>query len=508
MSEPPSGTRLNYAKRLFTDKDLEALPLRKVIYPYEEVDFSQNGLSAEGLQKVLDLCLRCEKLRILKLFRNDIDDVGAEALAGFIAKCRTIEEMHLSHNHFTAEGVKAIVAAVDEHRPSSMNPLWLRLEQNDVFNPEEVVRDLKSRHSVCPRKDRAKCTVRQCVSGCKVHLPHFIFQRGGPQEGEGEEDGHRRRRKRRRWEEDETEAWGRNHVHSSWWDKSWEDKGGEDEPTAKRPRTKVAGGIFLRAVAAAVKGGGEQESAEGAPATKQKMRVVPANVASRTLSRLGVLSNRKKKVELKEGPAAGGARNDRGDKGEGAAKEQDEDGGEEAESSAAEGAAEEGTEEEQGVGEAESDADTGGAAASGAEGGGRQPAGDGAASASASPAHGSGRAAKLAAGVAQRQEPSDRHGSDRDRRRSPPRRRASPEPGGTRAGDRTAAVPALGAACAAAGAAAAPGRRAGAAVAVASKTAAIPARGGVNVVMAAGRRLTAAGTPQHGNRPESARGSP
>lgn len=193
--------------------------MKQANYQYEEVDFSQNGLSAEGLRKVLDLCQRCDKLRVLKLYRNDIDDFGAEALADFVRKCHTIEQMHLSHNHFTAVGVESIVRAAAQTRPPHMNPLWLRLEQNDVPEPDRVLRDLQMHLSVCARKDRQRCTVRSCARGCKVHLPHFHFQRGASAAEQWSEDRDvdcsRKKHRRTSWKGQQ--EWNEKDDHSDWW---------------------------------------------------------------------------------------------------------------------------------------------------------------------------------------------------------------------------------------------------------------------------------------------------
>jgi len=183
MAGPPSTAyRLNYSRRRFTDDDLQRLrrelPLRQDAYPYEEVDFSQNEFSSTGLRVVLEVCRRCPKLRVLKLYRNQIDDAGAKGLADLCGQCLAIEEMHLSHNHFTATGVEALIIAAEQARPDHMSPLWLRLEQNDVGDADAVFRDLQSRLSVCNRQDEVRCTVRVCCRKMKVHLPFFNWQRG------------------------------------------------------------------------------------------------------------------------------------------------------------------------------------------------------------------------------------------------------------------------------------------------------------------------------------------
>jgi len=145
---------------------------------YKEVDFSECNLTNDTLKVVLDICGRCAKLRILKLYRNNLDDKSAERLAEMLRKCPELEELHLSHNFFTADGVKRLVAAGESFSwEDKTQPLWLRLEQNSVVDPETICKDLEEEFSVCRRSDDKNCTVRMCVNKMKVHLPFFHLQR-------------------------------------------------------------------------------------------------------------------------------------------------------------------------------------------------------------------------------------------------------------------------------------------------------------------------------------------
>ncbi|CEL92088.1 unnamed protein product [Vitrella brassicaformis CCMP3155] len=76
-------------------------------------------------------------IRILKLYRNHISDTGATAIADLIRALPTaLEELHLSHNHLTARGAKAIIEAFDDGRKRGLYPknrggpfpVWLRME--------------------------------------------------------------------------------------------------------------------------------------------------------------------------------------------------------------------------------------------------------------------------------------------------------------------------------------------------------------------------------------------
>eukprot|EP00931_Biecheleriopsis_adriatica_P035300 TRINITY_DN20311_c0_g2_i1.p1 TRINITY_DN20311_c0_g2~~TRINITY_DN20311_c0_g2_i1.p1 ORF type:complete len:566 (-),score=98.18 TRINITY_DN20311_c0_g2_i1:85-1782(-) len=180
MSSPKAPLRLDYSRRQLGSGDPRQLTagIPKGILSYEEVDFSLNNLSSASLTAVLDVCKRCPKLRVLKLFKNRLDDVGAEALADLCRTLPGIEEMHLSHNQFTAAGVKKLVVAAEEVRTPESTPLWLRLEQNVIDEPDEVFEQLEQLElSVCRRADDKSCTARFCCKKCKVHLPHFHLQR-------------------------------------------------------------------------------------------------------------------------------------------------------------------------------------------------------------------------------------------------------------------------------------------------------------------------------------------
>lgn len=175
-----AGLRLDWSRRQLGSGDPRQLTneIPKGLLSYEEVDFSLNNLSSDGLKAVLEVCKRCPKLRVLKLFKNRIDDVGAEHLADLCRALPGIEEMHLSHNHFTAAGVKKMVVAAEGVRKPDAPPLWLRVEQNMILEPDAVFDELVEQElSVCKRVDDKSCTARVCKMKCKVHLPFFHLQR-------------------------------------------------------------------------------------------------------------------------------------------------------------------------------------------------------------------------------------------------------------------------------------------------------------------------------------------
>lgn len=176
---PKQPAKLDLSHRA-SNGDVSTLDWSEVpegILHYEELDFSYNGITSAELDQVLEACNRCPKLRVLKLFKNNIDDSGAEGIAQLFQSCPGIEEIHLSHNMFTSEGASIIIMAAEGSRHPESVPLWLRLEQNHIDDAESVFRRLQDEFSVCRRMDPKACTSRICAKKCLVHLPHFCLQR-------------------------------------------------------------------------------------------------------------------------------------------------------------------------------------------------------------------------------------------------------------------------------------------------------------------------------------------
>eukprot|EP00440_Ansanella_granifera_P057780 gb/GFBE01062639.1/.p1 GENE.gb/GFBE01062639.1/~~gb/GFBE01062639.1/.p1 ORF type:complete len:820 (+),score=170.15 gb/GFBE01062639.1/:1-2460(+) len=177
-----SWKTLNFAKQRLTDDDLPGLVLSKESTTYEEVDFSQNKLTSSSLRIIVNFCIRCPNLRVLKVYKNDVDDAGAKELARLLEKNPTLEEVHLSHNRITAKGVHAMLTAADRWRPDNLCPLWLRLEQNLVASPTAFIRSVENKLSVCRRDDERRCTTRHCCWSKKVHVPFLYMQKDSWQE--------------------------------------------------------------------------------------------------------------------------------------------------------------------------------------------------------------------------------------------------------------------------------------------------------------------------------------
>merc|ERR1719265_787098 len=82
--------------------------------------------------------------------------------------------MHLSHNQLTEKGVRELIIVAEKTRPRHSNPLWLRIEQNQVSDPQCVYNELlQKKLSLCDKRDKSRCTVHSCINYSKVHLPFF-----------------------------------------------------------------------------------------------------------------------------------------------------------------------------------------------------------------------------------------------------------------------------------------------------------------------------------------------
>ena len=100
---------------------------------YDEIDLSRNHFTSEGVAQILEICKKSPDLKVLKLFNNQLGDEGAEELGEIFKHCHSIEEVHLSHNNFTEAAVEAMVKAANRELPrKAERPLWLRMEHNKV----------------------------------------------------------------------------------------------------------------------------------------------------------------------------------------------------------------------------------------------------------------------------------------------------------------------------------------------------------------------------------------
>ncbi|CAL1127046.1 unnamed protein product [Cladocopium goreaui] len=149
---------------------------RKDYQSCETVDLAENKFTHVALRYILPYCLQFSGLEVLKLYKNDIGDAGADLLADFCERSPALRELHLSHNRIKAHGAVVIIHAAERSRKAACTPLWLRLERNAVEHASDIADALQQRLSVCLRCDRRVCNRGFCIHHCKVHLPFFLLQ--------------------------------------------------------------------------------------------------------------------------------------------------------------------------------------------------------------------------------------------------------------------------------------------------------------------------------------------
>ncbi|CAE8740561.1 unnamed protein product, partial [Polarella glacialis] len=82
----------------------------------EEIDASQNQLGWRGCKTLVDLCLKCKDLRVVKLFKNELTDKAVPALCKLAEECPGLEQLHLSYNRLSGDGASQIIAAAARGR--------------------------------------------------------------------------------------------------------------------------------------------------------------------------------------------------------------------------------------------------------------------------------------------------------------------------------------------------------------------------------------------------------
>ncbi|CAE6962237.1 unnamed protein product [Symbiodinium sp. CCMP2456] len=156
-----------------TDEDLRGLPVEE--RDFDEVDLSRNLFGLSGLRSIIYFLRQQRHLRVLKLYRCGLDDESAELLSRFCLECGTLEEVHLSHNRFTAYGAAFLARALERNRNFSQIPIWLRLEHNAIEKPEKVLADFEKHFNACGFHG-GRCGTKECYWRRKLHLPHFLEQ--------------------------------------------------------------------------------------------------------------------------------------------------------------------------------------------------------------------------------------------------------------------------------------------------------------------------------------------
>jgi len=192
------ASRMIVAKNELADDDLEKFfdeQREKSSDDADQLDLSSNCLVGIGFKFLQDYCINLANLSIVKLHKNLLTDEAAPYLAKMCGgACPALSELHLSHNRITRTGAEEIVVAAcelraahqsaddneadgdDEAENAKVPPLWLRLEYNEISEPQTLVDDWKSRE-LCITAYPAGASRHGLKAG--VHIP-FFFSQGKP----------------------------------------------------------------------------------------------------------------------------------------------------------------------------------------------------------------------------------------------------------------------------------------------------------------------------------------
>lgn len=178
--------------------DARSLPVLVENYPYVQrtgamVDLSFNRVGPKGIEMLLDV-LRSHGVpcAVLKAYRNVLDDTIVDPIVEYLhtqPDTLPLQGLHISHNRISAHGAMRLVKAVIEcgHYPTKVHkrPFWLRLEQNEVERPEDIVQTSKSlrfklrpevKFSMCLMQD-GLCSDPKCDhDNVAIQAPYFLAQ--------------------------------------------------------------------------------------------------------------------------------------------------------------------------------------------------------------------------------------------------------------------------------------------------------------------------------------------
>lgn len=152
---------------------------------FDSVDVSSNGITDEGCDYLVKWLMDSRvPVRRLKLFKNQLkapvsickliedSDLGIGNVSG-------LQELHLSSNNITEEGIKSVLDSISLRKKlvtETFNPpIWLRLERNGL--DRDAAKMLAEAYvekglNICLEGGDAKsaCNLRSCSSGADVHL--------------------------------------------------------------------------------------------------------------------------------------------------------------------------------------------------------------------------------------------------------------------------------------------------------------------------------------------------
>lgn len=165
------GDNEMYALGRFLDELLPDSESEEAVWA--NVELAENVIGNEGLIAVLDVF---EKRRVsckyIKLYKNKIADFAGVRLADQVRRQESaVEEIHLSHNMFSAKTLVALCMALAKNDAYPMVgrnrlyiPCWVRMEYNYIAKPLEVLEMLRRDGpvSICTADNRDDCGPWRC----------------------------------------------------------------------------------------------------------------------------------------------------------------------------------------------------------------------------------------------------------------------------------------------------------------------------------------------------------
>lgn len=175
----------------------EQLAKHREGYMAKTIDFSKNNIGGAGASRLCRLLemhkVSCE---VFKLFKNELNDEAAREVGRYLTSFNRapVNELHLSHNCISPQGLKWILACLAMHPAyprwcegeGQFLPLWLRIESNDITDEEAMglLRNVNEELdiSTCTMK-RYGCKATRCNNpsvtcglkhNCVAHLPFFL----------------------------------------------------------------------------------------------------------------------------------------------------------------------------------------------------------------------------------------------------------------------------------------------------------------------------------------------
>lgn len=174
----------------------QELDLRSLRQLRTEVNFSRNGLTDDAVARLLQALQRSElHVVCLNLYANRIGPVGARHISDFLWEASSaVREVHLSHNEIDDDAAVEMIRLLADHpkyQPRKggsgvgelLHPVWLRLNNNSIQQPRNVLRVLENELGItfCLARNRHSCGPTKCAcrgsSGFPLlHLHSFELQ--------------------------------------------------------------------------------------------------------------------------------------------------------------------------------------------------------------------------------------------------------------------------------------------------------------------------------------------